>query len=60
MLRIITHANGKKSYMFFNKIRFTFSKHVYWDITNGHGSVWIDVPFVEIKYKKNYKGHSIC
>ena len=59
-------TNHKFNYIFwfFNKLKVSIKKSWYFgpycfDITKGHGSIWIDTPFIEFKIKRNYKGHFI-
>ena len=47
-------------FWFFNKLRIEFRKKFYFDFYKGNSSIWIDIPFVEIKIKRNYKGHFIA
>lgn len=48
-------------YWLFNKVRLELHGKWdnYYDFTKSHSSYWFDLPLINIKIKRNYKGHSI-
>jgi hypothetical protein len=45
--------------LFLGRLKIHLTKSKYWEVMNLNSALYIEVPFIEIKWKKNYKGHSI-
>jgi len=59
LFKIQDNGKGFRAYWFFNKFKISFNSYKDFMFTKGNSSIWIDIPYVEIKIKRNYKGHFI-